>query len=267
MINSEEDIPAYIYIDSISVQTDYTTQGSNSKNTPDAWVFVNDQFVGGYELPKLFPVFKQKETDNIKVKAGIKNSGAAALRVDYPFYKYYEADVELSKNRIDTIRPTVQYFNDLTFALIEDFEQLTSTFETTNESVPLEITQQPEEVFEGMGSAKISLPSQEAFFYSISDAFTLPKLGIPVYLELDYKSDVFIEIRLITNLPGDVDESSIIVLYPKADYNKIYIDLEPNISQFSTAVSHRIAILSYTGTDLTSGTTYLDNIKLIHPNF
>ena len=51
----EAEIPAYISIDDITLTTDLATQGSAAENITDAWVFINDNLVGVYELPATFP--------------------------------------------------------------------------------------------------------------------------------------------------------------------------------------------------------------------
>ena len=55
----EATVPAYISVPSITLTTDYATQGSASSKITDAWVFVNDDLVGVYELPATFPVLKE----------------------------------------------------------------------------------------------------------------------------------------------------------------------------------------------------------------
>ena len=52
-------IPSLIHIDSISVSGDYFVYGATTHKITDAWVYVDDQLVGVYELPTTFPVLKK----------------------------------------------------------------------------------------------------------------------------------------------------------------------------------------------------------------
>src|SRR5687767_2026929 len=75
--DKEEPVPSYIHIDSISLNSIYSTQGTSDHKITDAWVFVNEQYVGVYELPATFPVLYEG-TQNIRIKAGIKKNGISA---------------------------------------------------------------------------------------------------------------------------------------------------------------------------------------------
>jgi len=46
VINPEEKIPAYINIAAINLETDEATQGAATKNISDAWIYIDDQFIG-----------------------------------------------------------------------------------------------------------------------------------------------------------------------------------------------------------------------------
>ena len=68
IINPDEKIPGYIYIDSIIVKTNLGYQGSNSQNISDVWINIEDEtenkLLGIYQLPAKFPVLK---TGKIKI--------------------------------------------------------------------------------------------------------------------------------------------------------------------------------------------------------
>ena len=64
-------IPAYLKIDTITLDENNTTT-----NITDAWVYINDQLQGVYELPATFPVLKN-DTQTLRIKAGIKLNGIA----------------------------------------------------------------------------------------------------------------------------------------------------------------------------------------------
>ena len=74
-------IPAYIHIESIVVDslTDYFTYGSTTSKITDAWVYVDDDPIGCFELPATFPVLKHGP-HKVTVYGGIMSNGIAAAR-------------------------------------------------------------------------------------------------------------------------------------------------------------------------------------------
>jgi len=108
-------IPTYININTITLnENDVTT------NIIDAWVYVDDQLQGVYELPAIFPVLALGE-HNVRVRAGIKSNGIASSRIAYPFYSSFFDTLMFIEDQITTITPTVSYLDDVDFFL-EDFE-------------------------------------------------------------------------------------------------------------------------------------------------
>ena len=69
----DQTIPAYIRIDSIYVYTDYENQGAPTSNITDAWVYINNEAIGAYELPAVFPVLAKGLTE-VRVDEGAKVS-------------------------------------------------------------------------------------------------------------------------------------------------------------------------------------------------
>ena len=79
VINTEEDIPSIISIESIEVD------GNHSSNITDAWVYIDNEFQGVFPLPANFPVLKTGELEII-IEAGIKKNGISSSRENYPFF-------------------------------------------------------------------------------------------------------------------------------------------------------------------------------------
>ena len=61
------DIPTYLKIDNIVLD-----EGNTTSIITDAWVYVNDQLQGVYELPAKFPVLEE-DIQTVRIKAGIKS--------------------------------------------------------------------------------------------------------------------------------------------------------------------------------------------------
>jgi hypothetical protein len=125
-INPEEEIPSFLFIDDVELETS-SAQGLPSANITDVWVYTADEFLGVFPLPAKVPVLADGSSD-ITAVAGIKKNGITASRLDYPFFSQYNETVELNRNEICSIMPIVNYTID-EFPLVENFEGNGSIFE------------------------------------------------------------------------------------------------------------------------------------------
>ncbi|PKP42675.1 MAG: hypothetical protein CVT95_12425, partial [Bacteroidetes bacterium HGW-Bacteroidetes-12] len=123
----EAKIPSYITIDKFTLSTNFATQGSNSESITDAWVFINDDLIGTFELPARFPVLKEG-VFTIKIFAGIKDNGVSQQRRRYLLYAPHEEQVNLVPGNELTITPSISYNPDAKFAWLEDFEGASTSF-------------------------------------------------------------------------------------------------------------------------------------------
>ena len=173
----ENNIPAYIMIEDIKLSNNAT------HNITDAWVYINDNLQGVYELPANFPVLEQGQ-QKLRIKAGIKDNGIAGTRVPYPFYSsYILEEQEFNPEGIISVDPEVSYLESTNFFL-EDFEGIGLDLEMslTSDTSIIEINENNNKYAAGL------LVDSLINFEVISDELTnLPQAGAPVYLELDYQ--------------------------------------------------------------------------------
>lgn len=264
----QAEVPAYIHIDKISVTTDAITQGTTSNNITDAWVYLNGNLIGVYELPATFPIIANGENE-ISIKAGIKVSGIAASRAYYPFYNPYEITLNLVPDSTITISPVVSYQSWADFPLIEEFNYATSiaTFDTTSYSdTTFQTSTNPADVFEGDGSAAIFLDNKNTYFecYTTSN-YALPQGGNPVYVEMNYKSEAEIYVGIV-----GIEGSTLVMIYPSIilspseEWNKIYINLTNEVSAEINATEFKIYLAANNTDSLSAATVYIDNFKVVY---
>ena len=244
-------IPSYITIESI------TLNENSTHNITDAWVYINDQLQGVYELPAEFPVL-ENEVQTLRVRAGIKSNGIASSRIAYPFYSSYFEEVMFNPDSIIIITPTVSYLDSLDFWL-EDFEIGLSldvdslSFSTDN--------------FNGIDNEYGKITLQDSMFLSEITTFELPPLpqaGAPVFLELDYKSNAQFLVGVYVNFPQDVLQKDLLWINPKDDWNKIYINLTSTISEGVGAESFKVFIGMKRDFSLDKNELYFDNVKVVY---
>lgn len=266
----EQTIPAYLQIDSITLSTDYFAQGSNTEQITDAWVYVNDQLVGAFELPATFPVLAQGK-QKLEIRPGIKLNGIAATRVPYPFYKpTIIQEFNFIPDSVQQVRPTTSYYSTAIFAWIEDFEDASISLEGTTQSDTTIYKTQPSNNPEAWlsqfssYSGLITLDSKNSKFKIASfNSYTLPGLGTPVLLELDYKCDRPFGVGMFATISGQVLDIPLVVVNTSESWKKIYVNLGPNVTAYPSASSFKIYFESSIGED-EQARYYLDNIKLIY---
>jgi len=273
IINPAEDIPAYIQVDNFELTTNLITQGSNRHQINDVWAFVGGEALGVFELPANIPVLATGD-QTITLFAGIRENGLRSTPVIYPFYERYETIVNLVPEQTTIISPTITYHagNSL-FEVIEDFEDSRLTLRSTTPNT-LGRTTATAQILEGTASGQILLNTNTRVELTSRATFTdLPTTeGLPVYLEMDYRTNVELEVGLVgisTDPLNPIESVSYkVILCPLSDWNKVYINFQEDL-EVSQLEAYRLAFrasIEDTGcgnSNRTNPEVLLDNIKLI----
>lgn len=256
-------MPTYITINDISFSTNYATEGSASENITDAWVYVNDELMGVYELPATFPVLEEGNVE-LKVYAGIKDNGIAASRARYLMFNPHVENVNLVAGETIEIEPSVTYNSGVNFRWLEDFENASLSFlyHQLSDTIFFKNTSNRKE---GDFSGKAYLESSMNFFEATSVAFSnIPRSLTPIYLELDFKTNE----PLLVGIYHDNDQYGVIRLNTTTEWKKIYINLTDVVSsrQSATAIKIFFGIQETTSDPFLTDNPeiHIDNIKLLH---
>lgn len=185
--NSDIDIPSYIYIENIDFNTDLESQGTASHNVPFVFVTVDGTNIGCYQLPALVPVIASGQT-NIRIGSGIKLNGLSAQRVEYPFYTSSDHLVMLTKEKVDTIRPSVSYISGAKFEFVDNFEE---TFFSLVEGAPITLGNDDDLRFKYPGEDNgkygiITISPEDSLPYFEIKSEIIEKTPIDCFVELNY---------------------------------------------------------------------------------
>lgn len=284
----DQTIPAYIRIDSIWVYTNYEQQGAPSNNITDAWVYINNEAIGAYELPAVFPVLAKGLTE-VRIDPGIKLSGIAALRSPYPFYKPIIQEVELVEgeevnlnsdtlfkgNEFVPYTMGTTYYDNLVFVWMEDFEDPSISLDSTSKSQTdigrTEPANNPE-AFLASYSKYSGLMELDTIAYLIDvatnvgndDGFYLPKVGQFVFLEFDYKNNQYFTTGFYARETSQIIQHPVLNMNSTSEWKKIYVNLTPGISSQVNAIDFNIFFGAIKDYNLDNPKIFIDNIKLIH---
>lgn len=265
-------VPAYLQIDTIFQNTDYNTEGENSHEITDVWIYVDDQQLGVFEIPAMFPVLASGK-HKLEIRPGIKLNGISSTRTPYPLLKpivienfeFFPDSVQEMNNL------TFTYYDNVTFAWIEDFEissltiQETSTSDTAiKRTLPAE---NPEAYLSSTSSfsGQINVTEEKPYYSGWSFfSYVLPKLESPVLLELDFKTDTYVTVGLLVHYPGGYESKPLVILNHSDEWNHIYINFTPTVSQYSNAIDYKVHFEAGLESGSSKSNIYLDNIKLIY---
>lgn len=259
-------IPSYIHIPEITlINNPDINEGTLSNNIVDAWVFVNDELIGAFELPATFPVLKEGQ-HKITIMAGIYMNGVRTTRVYYPFYNEYTIYTTLYKDSVITIDPVVSYNSNIKIPFHETFELGGVLLEEETSSLAvLEKTNDTNKVYEGNYSGKITLTRSDSIYQGVSIMpYTLPSAGGNVFLELNYKSETDIIIGLYAIKHTQILKLEVAGILPRQEWNKIYINFSPTVFRENDAINFKVFLGSILPQGMEEATILIDNLKLIH---
>jgi hypothetical protein len=270
--SGNQEVPAYLQINSISIQTSYFDQGTNSSNITDAWIYVDDVMVGGFELPAHFPVLAEGK-HKLEIRPGIKLNGISSTRVPYPFYKpiIYESRTFIPEIT-DSLRDiSTTYYPNTTFQWMEDFEGSDISFyEPASSDTAIKRTSpenNPDAFLSSNShySGRISLTEDKPEYIGYSfNSFPMPESqGTSILLELNFKTNNFVTVGLLMQTSGSFTEVPLVILGHTDEWKKIYINLGPNISLNSTANDYKVVFRAGLESGMTDAQILLDNIKIV----
>jgi hypothetical protein len=258
-------VPSYIHIEKITLNSTYEIDGTNSSKITDAWVYVDDDLIGIYELPATFPVLSTG-SHKISVRAGVKLNGIAMSRGYYPFFETYNTTIDLQKEEIDTISPVVTYFpNKIQWK--EDFEDAgISIVRYSDSDTSIYKTTDPADAFEGSFSGVANLDATRHYMLCVSDStLEIPQNQSPVFLEMNYKTNTYLTIGMYGKLSsGTTERIPTIVLNPTDEWKKIYINLTYTANYTVNTEGFKVFFEANKPDSLTSAKVLIDNIKLLY---
>ena len=260
-----EPIPAYVYIPELKL-ANKPSLGTLKQDFTESWVYDNGNLLGAFPIPSLIPIIGTGE-HTLSIYSGIHNFGIRTMPILYPLLDKIDVKLTLASGKVDTIFPVVKYRDDITAAIIEDFEGGSSTFSTKFTTKGLELTK--DDPFEGKQCGVFNLDTINAFIsVGSNDISTFPTNGRRVFLELYFKSDV----KLLVQLKGfdNTDEftDSIELLNPSDEWKKVYIEITDQV-QASQYKNHKIVLqtglpIDGTGFLKLNGKVWIDNFKVLY---
>jgi hypothetical protein len=258
----ENPVPAYLYIPSFSL-TAKTSEGSSAQKITDAWVYVDGEINGVFQMPITLPVVEMGQHE-ISIFAGVRNNGTKSNPVIYPFFNTFIQKIDLKAGKTDTIRPSTTYITNAQFKIMEDFEKGNILRFDRDGNTTLNFTT-IDNGFEGRSGQIILTKTNASMEKATTTKVALPNTAENIYLEMNYKTEAELSIGIIgsdpvTNISGTASYK--ITLFPNKEWNKTYINLTNEVKDLKMT-NFQIVFRSLLPDSLNSATILIDNIKLI----
>ena len=268
--NEPEKIPAYIRIKNFNF-TSPSELGNNSQSISDVWVYVDGKINGIYELPCIFPVLETGSYE-VKLYAGIYPDGMHNVRISYPFFTSHKFQATLVEKGVLEVTPEITYIDNLKLPvfMLEEFEKSFVLIEPSPQSdidtLKIETDSLPYigkyGVIYGKKDVKEKIDWASVEEISISDP------GSAVFLEMHFKSTInFYAGVYALNGFGGVTAILDLVLLPRSDWRKIYVNLTDEIASQPLGTTFKILFRGETNgaIDTNGKPDYiaLDNLKLL----
>lgn len=265
-------IPAYLEIDDWTLESNPSLNGREGElfhGIKHAAVYVGNDILGYFELPCKIPILRYGN-QRITISPAIMDGGRMKVKIIYPFTEYFYEDLNVESGNTYHLSPVTRYGSAVNFHFVEDFESASLKIMTDPSSSAS--IQQIQHTDAGKSGYKgiINLTSNDSLWIgnSFSD-LVLPKGGVPVYMEIDYKSTVNVSTGMLS-----VNSQNENTIHPNirlnkqdagsATWKKIYIDLTEIVSYSDDSQYFELYLRSVLPQDITSGKVELDNIKIIH---
>lgn len=264
--------PSWLIINPFVLTTNESTQGANSHHITDAWLYMDGQNLGVFELPCKIPVLAEGKHTFI-ILPGIKVNGIQKTRNPYPFYQPFEIDEVLIKNDTTVLNPTTAYKSSVQFSYIEDFEEagfsLIKGPNSDTNLIFISKTDYPEIVKYGEKCGGVFLSVTDSSYSAQTKSILKLPRGEDVYLEIDYKSTNSMVTGVIAQNSGGTNQHTpLVTLLPETAgtdvWRKIYINLKDDVSYEVNATSFEFYLLAILDNKSLAGYIYLDNIKVVH---
>lgn len=289
-----QSVPSYIHIDSITVdpQTDYYTYGAATSNITDAWVYVDDQIIGCYELPATFPIIA-KGPHKVSIRGGICEYGIGAARGPYPFYQWaVYKDLNLVEDSIINLNPQMVYYpinEGVNVGWMEDFETTNSLLSMSQSDTSVVAASYLDDPFvwyhnpNSYRSGRIDLPPDSLDFYVASaDEMSFHKNYVDFcLLEMEYNCNdtFFVGVTYLEDYT--INLHPLVKVLPTDKQNdrpdiwkKMYVNLGPFMNEHTAADYFKVYFTSNLSTKYDyyyqyhpineERHYYLDNLKVFY---
>ena len=241
-------------------------EGDSDQAITEYHVFTDQSFLGAFNIPAIVPWITTEGGRELTIIPGVRENGIQLSPAFYPLLEPFR--VNLSVNSADTLtfQPSFSYKDRTKYRWIElcngplslDLDLDLDTVTRLHTVPAIGISES------GAATATLTLNHPVLEVTTSTSLTQLPKDGTPIWMEMHYRGDLLLQIGLRGKSPGIAPVINYkLALYPKVNWNKIYINFTPDV-QLSDLAEYQVVFRAELPDTLSEGAIYLDNIKLLH---
>lgn len=271
-----EPIPAYIRIDSVSVFTT-SQQGNNIHEISAVNVYLDEQFIGLFEIPSTIPVlFTGKH--KLSVIPAVRLNGAANQHVTHRLFQRTDTTIDLIEGKVTQAGNLVlKYKNNIKFAWFEDFEDdnsdLVRLFSSKGDTSYITTTpfslngrySGNTKCLKVLISAADTVKTMDmASFKFFSN---LPFMGTDIMFEFDIKTPVPVQMAMLRkNSSGQVYLPYVYIFETGENWKRFYINLIYELYNQPADTEIKLLLSPIKTEEIkTEQEIYIDNIRFYYP--
>ena len=172
------------------------SQGTTSSHITDIWVDDNSDYRGIYQIPVSVPILQTGPT-TISLQAVVEENGIASNLLPYPFDSTPAKIVNLQPGKLDTINPVFYYSSRTNFHWMEGFDNTNSLKTTAQNTANVHVTTIKDSVFDGTGGTyEVDMAAGQTFYAGSGPSAFIPPPSYVVWLEMNYKTDVPMDVGI-----------------------------------------------------------------------
>ena len=274
----DQSIPSYLKVDTLGFTTNNSIQGTNNQKFADAWIYVDDDIVGGFEMPFTIPVLSEGK-HKLGIVPGIILNGISSTRAPYPVVEpIIINDFNFVIDSVISTFGSTSYLSNVEFRWMEDFEDAslailrspnsdTGIYRTSPAGAPGAFIDEHSE-YSGISYVDVSRPHLQLVSTDGNGQGFVFDRGDYVFLEMHYRTNLPMVVGVYVQLQDNtIEERPFLIINPSDNWKKIYVNFTPIVYETVDAVNYKI-YLEAQWTDIgTNGFIMLDNIKLVtRPN-
>lgn len=271
-----EPIPSYIKIDSVTVITN-PAQGNNIHEISAVNVYIDEQFIGLFEIPCTIPVLFSGR-HKLSIIPSVRLNGALNQHVIHRLFNRSDTTIDLTEGKItETANINLTYKTNTEFAWLEDFEDNNSslirlffgvgdTSYITTESFSLKgrysgHTRCMKVVIGAADTAKTIDMASFKYFGN------LPLMGTDIILEFDIKTPVPVQMGMIRkNSSGKLYLPYVYIFETGGNWKRFYINLIYELYNQPGETEVQLMISPMKPEELkTAQEIFIDNIRFSYP--
>ena len=271
--------PVYFAVPDFELETNYLAEGTSNSKITTVWIYQDNDLQGTYEIPFSVPVIVEEgKSHTYRIFPGINLNGISSSRAIYEFFNRPIFDTALPENLDTFLLPLeyrrTNYTTSSSVTILENFDEAglnlapTSGSDTTiiKVSDPSLVFNNPQDPSEDNGKAGVLTTSTSLLKSEVAtvSTYNLPTNGKNVYLELNYRCNQQFVVGVIANGLSGSSQQPTVVVNPKEEWNKIYINLVTELSANNEADNFNIFLGTIHDSQNDTGWVYLDNLKLVY---